>query len=459
MKIAKSLLSLLIVIIIGIIVYFKVYKVEERRKIQEAEERQLIRFNLDKITRFTLVRPDSSVVFERGIGRIWNITSPIEAEADKEPLYNLFASLDTSDILYNVEDNPEDLSIYELANPEYYMAMEYEIAEPDTLFVGSSTPDNTMTYVRFASEDRILAVTNQLTEFMKKPVRYFRSRSMLNVLADDIIGVEIHRSQEEEEIITLAFNDIIWVMIEPWNHPADPKNMEDFCDKISEARKNTLIAEQTDDLSQYGLDNPQNIINVHLKYGMPSKMILIGNRLKERGKSHLWYAKEFDKDLIFTIENSMVTSLNRTPIWFIDKQPLKFNRNFVNKIILETAENPITFFKDATNNWSVVSPVDKNVPKGTVNSIFSISRFLLIHNLFAVDPTPEELVESGLDKPRITLSFYRDDRELAQVFFGKTFTTDRPNTYFKTSLTPVVYLSGSSVNSSINSVIEEVFSN
>jgi len=459
MKLVKSLITLLAVVVIGIVVYFTVYKAEQDRKERMITERRLIRFDLDRINSFTLVRPDSSVVFERGIGRIWNITEPIESEADKEPIFTLFYQLDSSDILYNVEEEPEDYSLYGLEKSDYYMAMRYDNAEPDTLFVGDATPDGTMSYVRFASEDRVLAVSMELTSFLKKPVRFYRSRSMLNVVADDIIGVEIHRTQEEKDdnTITMLFNGVTWVMMEPWDHPADQDNMLEFCEKMADAKKNTLIAEHSEDLAQYGLDEPSVVLNVNLKYGMPSKMVLIGDKLTERGKTHLWYAKQFDRDLIFTVENSVITMLNRTPVWFIDKQPAKFNRNNIDRIVLETAEEPITFFRDNVGNWSVVSPIDKNINQETVNSIFGISRFILAHDLFALDPSPEDLAAAGLDKPNMSLSFYHGDQLVSTLYYGNTFTTNKQNTYFKTSHSPTIYVTQSSVNSSINTVLRTVF--
>jgi len=109
MKILRSLIALIVVIAIGILVYFYVYKAEQLRKEREAEERLLVRFDLDNINSFTLSRPDSSIVFERGIGRIWNITEPIEAEAEKDELYTLFRSLNNSRILYNLDEELDNM--------------------------------------------------------------------------------------------------------------------------------------------------------------------------------------------------------------------------------------------------------------------------------------------------------------------------------------------------------------
>ncbi|MCE5251818.1 DUF4340 domain-containing protein [bacterium] len=460
MKLVKALITLIIVVGLGIFVYFYVYKAEETRKVQEVQERRLIRFDMDKIKKFTLARPESSIVFERSIGRLWDITAPIKSEADGKPLFTLFSSLNQSDILYNVEDKPKDLKPYGLAAPSYFMAMEYDSGDPDTLYIGNDTPDGTMTYVRFASEKRVLAVTNQLTEILKRPVIKFRSRTILNILADDITGLEIMRVIDgKEDKVQVAHNGVMWAMIYPWNLPADQTNMEEITKKIADSYKKSLEEEQTGDLSKYGLDKPSVVLNVTLKYGMPDKMLLIGKQLTEKGKRHLWYAKRFDNDLIFTVENSLLTLLNRQRTWFIEKQPMKFNRNVVDKIVLVTAGNPITFMKDAQSNWSVVSPVDKNIQQETINGIFAISRFMLVNDIYTFEPTQEEYVKTGIDKPTSTLSFYQGDELIVEARYGKTFTTDNPNTYVQTSLSPIIYITNSTVNASINQALDDVFGN
>ena len=460
MKLVYALISLVIVIILGYYVYFYVYQNEEARKAQEVKERHLVRFDLDRIKKFTLARPESSIIFERSVGRLWNITQPIQTEADGKPLFTLFNSLNQSDILYNVEDKPKDLKPYGLANPSYYMAMDYDSGEPDTLFMGNDTPDGTMTYVRFASEKRVLAVTNQLTEIMKRPVIKYRSRTILNVLADDITSIEILRTVDgKEDKVQLAHNGVLWMMTYPWNLPADQANMDELLKKIAESTKKSLEEEQTNDLSKYGLDKPSTILTVTLKHGMPDKMILIGKKLTEKGKKHLSYAKQFNNELIFTVENSLMTLLERQKTWFIDKQPMKFNRNIVNRIVLFTAGNPITFMKDAEGKWSVVSPVDKNVVQETINSIFAISRFMLINDIVTFEPQKEDYIKTGLDKPTSTLSFYQDDQLIVEARYGKTFMTENPNTYVQTNLSPIIYITNSTVNSSINQVLSSVFEN
>ncbi len=455
MKLFKSLIALLAVIGIGFLVYNFVYKAEELRKDRVAKERHLIRFELDNIKNFVLARPDSSIHFERSIGRIWNITKPIKSEASGEELHDLFRKLNDSEILITVDEKPKNLKVYGLEDTDYYMAMNYDIGDPDTLFLGNETPDGSMTYVKFATEKRVLTVERSLTAKMKWPARTYRSRTVLNILEEDVKSVEIIRGDDER--IVMENHGYTWIMTYPWNLNGDDKNMKELVKQLSDTAKTTLVEENTENLSQYGLDEPSLIFNVSLKFGMPDKMILVGKKLEKLGSKHLWYAKQFDNNLIFSLDNTLITSLTYKPEWYIDKNPMKFSKEGMNKIVLETGTNSIMFVRDAQRLWSVVSPIDKNIKIETINKIFGCSRHILIHGLFAYEPTEADIKEAGLDKLRIKITAYYNDTVLDQIIFGDTFTKEEPNTYFRTSKSPIIYITKSPITSDINKILEAVF--
>lgn len=458
-NVIKPLVALVIVIGLALYAYYGVFKGEETRKENALHERNFVRFNLDNVKHFTLARPDSSVVFERGVGRVWNIIEPVQTEADGKPLYQLFYILDQTDIITVVEDHPEDLEPYGLKNPPYYMAMEYDNGDADSILVGNDTPDATMTYVKFGSEDRVLAVSNQVSDIIKRPLRFFRSRTILNVVDKDINSLEIFRMVDgKEEKIQVANNGLSWEMTLPWKMPADQKNIEDLTKKLAESTKRALIDEKPEDLVQYGLDNPSIVVNLTLKYGMPDKMLIVGKKVTEPGRTNQWYAKVFGKDLVFTLENNLITMLTRKTVWFVEKQPMQFNRNAIDRIVLETGENSIQIIRDAEDNWSAVSPVDKNIPKESINSLFAISRFLLINGIYTFEPTDEELATAGLKNPNHTIRFFSNGQLIVEAKYGRTISSDRAETYVTTSLSPIVFMTGSDINSSVNQVLNAVFS-
>jgi hypothetical protein len=457
MKVLKSLITLFVVIAMGVLVYFYVYKTEQTRISRESKERMLVQFDLDAIESFTFIRPDSSIVFERSTGRLWNITAPIEVEAEREELYSLFVELNKSLILYNLGDEIDDMSVYGLENPDYYMCLDYVEGDPDTLFLGNNTPDGSMAYVRFSSNNNVMTVSRDLTERFKWPVNVYRSRTLLNIVKQDITSFEILRNGDES--ITMVNNGVNWMMRTPWNYPGDAKNMENIAELLSTSIKQTLVEEKTDDMSQYGLDNPRIILTISQRYGVPEKILLIGDELTATGGTHLSYAKQFDKDLIFTMENTFIKNLLNIKVWYINKTPVRVSREAITKIDFEMGDRKIVFSKDYQRNWSVISPIDKNIDREAINHILKITHYILINDVFAYEPTEKDLAEAGFANPKAVITIYQNDTILERVVLGNTVTINEPLTYFTTSKTPFIFGTRESVDAEINILLETVFGN
>jgi hypothetical protein len=456
MKLVKPLLALILVIVLGAGVYHYVYKPDAEKKLLQAKEQFLVRFDVKNITSFTIGRPDSAIQIEKGVGSLWNIISPIKAEAENEEITSLFRQLSDTKILFIVEEKPHDLGNYGLDNPQYYLGMKYLNGKSDTLFTGIDTPDGTMTYVKFASEKRVLTVDRTIVDFMKKQTRSYRSRTLLNALIDDITGLELMRG--DTDVITLVKSGEQWIMTQPWEFPASTENIALLLKTITETNKKHFIAEHTDSLSKYGLDNPQIILKVTLNKGMMDKLLLIGNTLKENVGTNLFsYAKQFDQDVIFTIEKKTVVEFQHPPIWFIDQLPLDLNREQVNKIVVQTGGREITIIRDVQRQWISITPVDKNLEERIVAGLFGISCFLVVNDVFAYTPTENDVVKSGLNTPQAKLTFYQNDTVLAVVEFGKTYTEKQPITYCRLSPRPVIFMTKNEITPPLNELLSTLF--
>ncbi len=127
------------------------------------------------------------------------------------------------------------------------------------------------------------------------------------------------------------------------------------------------------------------------------------------------------------------------------------------RFLLATYLSPTRTTKDAQKNWSVVSPIDKNLEFETINKILSCTFYVFIRDLFAYEPTEKDIIIAGLDKPNIKISIYENDNMIDQIVFGNTFTTDETNTYFRTSKSPIIYITRASISSDINKILNDVF--
>lgn len=456
MKIEKSLVALVLVIILGVVTYQFVYKPDQEKLIRETKERFLVQFDPNKIVGFTIGRPDSSMIIEKGLGRIWNIIRPVTAEAENQEIYTLFRTLRDSQIQYVVDEKPKNLANFGLAGAPFYLAMSYEDGKSDTLYSGFNTPDGTMTYVKFASGNRVVTIDRAFDDFLKLPQRSYRSRTLLNISESDITALELIRG--ENDVINLERTGAGWQMNQPWSFAGNETNISELMTYLVENPKEHFVAEHADSLSQYGLDNPSYIVRVSFQPGIPDKILLVGKEFVDASSSgQFWFAKQFDKDLIFTIANAPVTDFARLPIWFVNQFPMVFNQETANRITIDAPGNNLVFVRGSQGFWSLVSPMDKNVDQKTIGDILSITRFLVFQDVYAYEPTPEDIKKAGLEKPQITIAFYQNDTLIDRVEFGNSFTERELNTYCRTSARPIIYITRSTVNTTMNQVLETVF--
>ena len=459
MKLVKSFGALFLVLILGIITYQLMYKPDQEKLLRETQERFLVRFDVNRIAKFTIGRPDSSVYFEKGIGRTWNITQPFTCEAENEGIYTLFRLLREAEVRHIIEEKPKSLANYGLDRPSGYLAVVNQDGNADTLFTGFMTPDETMCYVKFASSDRVVTIDRDLDDFLKLPGRAYRSRTLLNIAQDDVSGVEIMR-QDRQQSIVMEKRGYDWYMAEPWDFPANQKNISEFLESLTGSTKQHFIAEQTDSLAHYGLDDPRMVIRVSLQPGVPEKILMIGKAVQQdQNSSRFWFAKQFDQDLIFTIPSNTISKFDRMPIWFVHAFPMEFNHELASRIVLEAAGNTLTFVRGSQGYWSLISPIDRNIENTTINMILSISRFLAFQDVFAYEPTADDVRRAGLEKPQVTISFYQGDTLIDAVQYGNSITLEEQNTYCRTSKRPVIYLTQSTVTATINQILETVFQN
>ena len=159
------------------------------------------------------------------------------------------------------------------------------------------------------------------------------------------------------------------------------------------------------------------------------------------------------------MEDTFVKRLLNIKEWYINKNPVKVNREVVTRIVLEMGNRQIVFSKDYQRNWSVISPVEKNIERETINFIYKITNYILVNNVFAYEPTEKDLSDAGIDNPKAIVTIYQNEQMLDRIVLGNTITIEEPLTYFTTSKTPFIFGTRVGVDGEINAVLETVFGN
>ncbi len=125
----------------------------------------------DQVTALSIYRGEKLSFTVRKTGEEeWNITAPVEEKGDKEKIEDL-----VSDVTYNytfeeyIEDKPQDLEKYGLANPSY--KVDIETAEGvKSILLGHEKEKGKTIYAKIADEDYIFTFSLNLMNYLDKPV-------------------------------------------------------------------------------------------------------------------------------------------------------------------------------------------------------------------------------------------------------------------------------------------------
>ena len=129
MRPRNTLLLLLVLAALGAYVYW----VELPHEKREAEQKQLLTFEKDKVASITLEYPDHQIALARDADKHWRLVKPIEAPADDTAANNLVTAVADAKITRTLDDVADKLASYGLAPPEAVVKLGQEAGLPDEL--------------------------------------------------------------------------------------------------------------------------------------------------------------------------------------------------------------------------------------------------------------------------------------------------------------------------------------
>jgi len=187
-------------------------------------------------------------------------------------------------------------------------------------FVGKMGVDFMSTYVRKASQDRILLVGEYLKATFDKGARGWRDRKIFSFDTSQVQRLTLI-SQEKGKTSIEAQEDGNWQIVEPEVAPAKKDEVNGIIRDISRLSADDFAEKKepgdseeepaASPLSEYKLDEPQSRIMVDLKDGT-ARILLIGD-----ASGSNYYVKREGKDTVFKLHKSKVDS------FFKDLEELK----------------------------------------------------------------------------------------------------------------------------------------
>ena len=360
------------VALLAFVYFYEIKGGEERR--QEAEKsKQLFAFKDDDAQRLELLRGSDALVLAKGTGG-WKLSAPMTDGADQEAVERYLRNLRECErekvVVDSAAASAEEAAQYGLDAPRLKVRLQTEDGAEQVVAFGADSPTDRFTYAQLQGDNReIFVVRAWRFDNLDKLAFDLRDRRVLAFAKDEVMQVQ--RTGLGGAVMVDRV-DADWQMREPVTARADVDAVDGLLDKIDQAEIEAFVAEDPDTtaLAAYGLGERTPHVEIALLVGQDraEKRLAIGGA-DEQGR---WYARDASRPQVFLVDSTLVQELTKGIADLRDKEPLRFDREQVERIVL--TRGTATAFaadKDTSGVWHLSEPVGRDAKSWKLNSLLS----------------------------------------------------------------------------------------
>ena len=413
MSLRKALVMVTLLLALGAYIYF----VELAKEKEEADKKKLFAFDKDAVTAVTLTYPDRALQLKKDPAGKWQLTQPIEVEADETTVINLLSALADVEVKRTLEEPPQDLALYGLNTPA--VKLQVTLTDSKTLpavAIGKDTPVGFSVYVQKEGDPKIFLTPQSFRLGMTKEVKDLRDKTVLAFAPDEVKKVEIQGSAKD---IVLSKADAGWTLEKPVSGKADDVEVQTFLSTLRGMRAQDFIDQPLLELKEFGLAPPQLTVSLTLGTDGAQKTVLIGGEKSDDKGGKKLYVKRGEKETLFLVGDWVLRDLHKTAADFRDKTVARFAQDQAARVeVKPRSGDGFTLTRSADKKWGI----DKT-REGTLKEA-SLGQFVAdLHELRGFEiaaESPHDLSAYGLTEPAVTITVYDDTgAKLAAVLAGQ----------------------------------------
>lgn len=324
----KVVTILLGVLALGAVIFLAIYEPltrSTRENAVTAREGIVMRLDPTRVKEIRISSADSSTVIKRR-GNSWQLGSKSKDRADTQVVNKLlqaaagmefFDRIDASEIKGDGE-----LSDYGLKTPK--RKIEFDGESKVTLLFGKDAANEDRLYVKTDKSRDVYLVSDELLNMAFGDSSTFRDRRLTDLQTDQVDRFVIRRAGGEIELERDATG---WRVVKPIHALADAQKVEDYLKKLLDLRILDYVAEDSGDLSVYGLAEGQNEISIFADGSDRHQTLRLGT-----DKTGVLFGQFTARDSVYRMPAETEELLQATPDSLRDHRLLPLNLDVVDLI-------------------------------------------------------------------------------------------------------------------------------
>jgi hypothetical protein len=221
---------------LGGYVYWVELPTERTKTEAEATEKKLLPFTEREITGVRVHSESGDIVMVSKDGA-WQITAPLQTEADTRAVQSMLRSLVLVKITRVVEEQATALAPFGLDKPSMTLTLTAN-PQQETISIGDSGPISSTLYAMRASDKKILLTDLSTKDFLNKTLLSFRKKEILPVDSNQVERVRLTYSKTEMVLYRTDDKDNKkkWSIRYPIEAPADQPEVRTLLIKLDDLK-------------------------------------------------------------------------------------------------------------------------------------------------------------------------------------------------------------------------------
>ena len=398
--------TLLLLLVLGALGAY-VYWIELPHERHEAEQKQLLTFDKDKVASITLEYPDHAIALARDADKHWRITKPIDVTADDAAANNIVTAVADTKVTRTLDDVGDKLASYGLEPPEAVVKLGLEGgAELPAVKVGKTTQVGFSAYVQKDDEKSVRIAGGALQTGLKKELKDLRDK---NVIAFDEAQVKKVSLAKPEGAITVERqgDGDTWRITTPGPYPADPSEVRVLLSSIRGIRTEDFASDAPDaDLKPYGLDQPRLTISVVAGKEEAQQTLLVG-ATHEEGQKKTVYVKRAERPTVYAVPEYALKNADKDVATLRDKTVLAFDKDKAAKLAVTRKDGAGFTLVKRDGAWHLDSPPGEGTERGPAMTRY-LEDVAALKGGTIVDEHATDLAKYGLAAPGLTIAISDD---------------------------------------------------
>ena len=380
MRGARSTLIMLVVFL-GLAAYVYYVELERLPASESPPNEQVFDIESDAIDALTVSADGQETALAKSEDGDWELTNPVQGRADATAVSSITSRLASLEVNRVVSDEPMELEPFGLSAPSVQVSFRTgDGSVDDRLLIGTTTPTGADRYAKLDSSDRIIMVASDLESAFRKTPFDLRDKTILDIDALDVDHLEV-----VVDSTTIAFDkgDGDWRMVDPWEVRADFSTIQGLIGRLSSSQMRAVVDEDPASDSDggegddaYGLSDPAGVVTV--RAGSATASLRLGDEAPGGAR----YAQDASRALVFTIDESLGTDIEREAGEYRDKSLFGFRpfnarrlevvKSDVTTAFEKTESEPDDAEDDAVEEvWRSIEPEAADVERSAMDDLLS----------------------------------------------------------------------------------------